>query len=77
MSAGNPSTLSYMNTYWKNDDGTDEEFWEHEWSTHGTCISTFDTKCYTNYKKQEEVVDFFTKVVSLFQGLPTYTVSSF
>lgn len=29
--AGATSTLDFMNTYWKNDDGTDESFWEHEW----------------------------------------------
>ena len=73
--AGQTSTLNYMNTYWKNNpnDGTDESFWEHEWEKHGTCISTLDTNCYTNYAPQEEVVDFFNKVVSLFQTLPSYT----
>lgn len=48
--------------------------YKHEWSTHGTCISTLKPSCYTSYTKGEEAVDFFTKVVSLFQGLPTYTV---
>lgn len=73
--AGQTSLLSYMNTYWKNDpdDGSDESLWEHEWEKHGTCISTLDTDCYTNYTPQEEVVDFFNKVVSLFKTLPSYT----
>ena len=64
-----------MNTYWKNDpdDGSDESLWEHEWEKHGTCISTLDTDCYTNYTPQEEVVDFFNKVVSLFKTLHSYT----
>ena len=61
-----------MNTYWKNQDGTDEELWEHEWSTHGTCISTLKTSCYTNYVSKQEIPDFFQKVVDLFQDLPTY-----
>ena len=72
-SYGQTSLLSFMNEYWKNDDGTDEEFWEHEWATHGTCISTFDTSCYTNYQPQEEVVDFFTRTTDLFKTLDTYT----
>ena len=62
-----------MNTYWVNDDGTDESFWEHEWEKHGTCISTLEPSCYTDYVPQEEVVDFFQKVVDLFQTLPSYT----
>ncbi|KUJ15842.1 putative ribonuclease T2 [Mollisia scopiformis] len=71
--AGETSTLSYMQTYWLSDDESDEKFWEHEWSTHGTCISTLEPSCYTDYTTGEEAVDFFVKVVELFQGLPTYT----
>jgi ribonuclease T2 len=64
-----------MNTYWKNQGDTDEELWEHEWATHGTCISTLNTACYTNYQTHEEAADFFNIVVNLFKTLPTYTVS--
>ena len=64
--------LAYIQKYWKNDDGTDEELWEHEWETHGTCISTFDTKCYTNYKPAEELYDFVNSTVSLFKTLNSY-----
>lgn len=70
--AGDSALLSYMKTYWVSDDGTAESFWEHEWSKHGTCISTLDTKCYTDYTKGDEAVDFFNKVVQLFKTLPTY-----
>ena len=62
-----------METYWKDDGGNDESFWEHEWGKHGTCISTFDTNCYVNYTPQEEVVDFFQKTVDLFKTLDSYT----
>lgn len=74
---GKTDLLSYMQTYWKNDpdDGSDEEFWEHEWETHGTCISTLNPSCYSGYQPTEEAVDFFQTVVNLFQTLPTYTVS--
>jgi ribonuclease T2 len=74
--AGQTSTLDYMQTYWVSDDESNEAFWDHEWETHGTCISTLSPSCYTGYTPGDEAVDFFTKVVSLFKTLPTYTVSS-
>jgi ribonuclease T2 len=63
-----------MNTYWVDINGDDESFWEHEWAKHGTCISTFDTSCYTDYTPQEEVPDFFQATVDLFKTLDSYTV---
>jgi len=75
---GDSSTLSYMNTYWKNDpdDGSDEELWEHEWETHGTCISTFDPDCYDDYSPGQEAADFFNTVVALYKTLDTYSFLS-
>nr|BAY00691.1 ribonuclease T2 [Ditiola peziziformis]BAY00692.1 ribonuclease T2 [Ditiola peziziformis] len=72
--AGATSTLSYMQTYWKNDpnDGSDEELWEHEWATHGTCYSTLEPSCISGYSTGEEAVYFFERVVGLFQTLDTY-----
>jgi ribonuclease T2 len=64
-----------MQTYWVSDDESNEAFWDHEWKTHGTCISTLNPSCYTTYSTGEEAVDFFTTAVDLFQTLPTYTVS--
>jgi ribonuclease T2 len=61
-----------METYWKSDNGNDENFWEHEWNKHGTCINTLNPPCYTNYTPQEEVVDYFQKTVDLFKSLNTY-----
>ncbi|KAH6691114.1 ribonuclease Trv [Leptodontidium sp. MPI-SDFR-AT-0119] len=52
---------------------SNEKFWDHEWATHGTCISTLSPSCYSDYTAGEEAVDFFTKNVRLFQGLSTYT----
>ncbi|MCJ1301354.1 ribonuclease T2-like [Hypocenomyce scalaris] len=69
---GRHALLAYMRTYWADDGGDDEAFWEHEWGKHGTCISTLDPDCYTNYTPQEEVVDFFAQAVHLFSGLNTY-----
>ncbi|KAL8958242.1 MAG: hypothetical protein Q9193_004660, partial [Seirophora villosa] len=61
-----------MNTYWKDYKGDDEDFWEHEWDKHGTCISTLEPTCYTNYTPQEEVVAYFQKTVDLFKTLDSY-----
>ena len=73
-SYGDSSLLDFMNTYWKDMNGDDESFWEHEWGKHGTCISTFEPDCYTGYTAQEEVVDFFNATVTLFQTLDTYSI---
>ncbi|KAL2356086.1 ribonuclease T2-like protein [Cryomyces antarcticus] len=72
QSYGADSLLSYMQTYWKDYQGDDEVFWEHEWSKHGTCISTLSPDCYTAYTPQEEVVDFFQRTVDLYASLPSY-----
>ncbi|KAJ7619703.1 ribonuclease T2, partial [Roridomyces roridus] len=70
------STLTFMNEFWKNlpSDGTDEEFWEHEWSTHGTCYSTLQVSCLPEGSpRAAEAVAFFQTVVGLFQTVPTFT----
>lgn len=72
--AGQTDLLTYMNTYWKDYQGNDESFWEHEWGKHGTCISTLNPSCYTNYVPQEEVVAYFQKTVDLFKTLNSYQV---
>ncbi|ORY67828.1 ribonuclease T2 [Pseudomassariella vexata] len=70
---GKSDLVSYMNTYWQSNSETPEEFWEHEWSTHGTCISTLDPDCYLSYTTGQEAADFFQTVVDLFKSLDTYT----
>jgi ribonuclease T2 len=61
-----------MNKYWKDYQGDDESFWEHEWSKHGTCISTLEPDCYEDYDPTEEAVAYFERTVALFKTLPTY-----
>lgn len=70
---GTTELLDNMNTYWNSNDETNEEFWEHEWAEHGTCVSTLDPSCYTDYETGIEAVDFFQITVDLFLSL----VSSF
>ena len=72
LQASAPSTLAYMQTYWKDNAGSDETFWEHEWGKHGTCISTLKPSCYAGYQPTQEATDFFVRTVSLFQTLPSY-----
>lgn len=69
---GQTELLDYMNTYWVSDSQSNEDFWEHEWAAHGTCISTLETDCYLGYTTGEELVDFFQKTVDLFKSLDTY-----
>ncbi|OTB20073.1 hypothetical protein K445DRAFT_313882 [Daldinia sp. EC12] len=71
-SAGNDDLLSYMETFWLPNDSTGEEFWEHEWGKHGTCVSTLNPSCFTDYKATDEVPYYFNTTVSLFKSLPTY-----
>ncbi|KAL8926558.1 MAG: hypothetical protein Q9208_002885 [Pyrenodesmia sp. 3 TL-2023] len=65
-----------MSTYWKDYQGNDESFWQHEWDKHGTCISTLEPDCYTGYTPQEEVVAYFQKTVDLFKTLDSYSFLS-
>ncbi|KAH8898934.1 ribonuclease T2 [Thozetella sp. PMI_491] len=73
QSFGKSDLVTYMNTYWQSNDGTPESFWEHEWSTHGTCVSTIEPSCYSSYTKGQEAADYFQIVVNLFKTLDTYT----
>ncbi|KAL8956327.1 MAG: hypothetical protein Q9183_006332, partial [Haloplaca sp. 2 TL-2023] len=74
--AGQKGLLAYMDIFWKDYKGDDEDFWEHEWDKHGTCISTLDPSCYTDYTPQQEVVAYFRKTVELFKKLDSYSFLS-
>ncbi|KAK0465544.1 ribonuclease T2 [Desarmillaria tabescens] len=71
-SNGASDTLSYMQTYWVDINGDNEEFWEHEWSKHGTCMSTLELDCFSSITKGQEAVAYFQSAVALFKSLPTY-----
>ncbi|EEP81705.1 ribonuclease Trv [Uncinocarpus reesii 1704] len=71
---GKTELLEYMSTYWKDWKGNDADLWEHEWNKHGTCISTLETSCYSDYRPQAEVVDYLEKATEVFKGLDTYKV---
>ncbi|KAI0718938.1 ribonuclease T2 [Cerioporus squamosus] len=70
---GASDTLSFMKEFWVDINGQNEQFWEHEWSTHGTCYSTLKISCLpSGSAKGAEAVAFFQTVVKLFKTLPTY-----
>lgn len=71
---GASDTLAFMQTFWVSDSESNELFWEHEWATHGTCMSTLEPSCLPSGSvRGAEAVAFFQTVVKLFQTLPTYT----
>lgn len=75
--AGKTDLYSYMNTNWIPNDSSNEEFWEHEWSKHGTCVSTLAPSCYgSSYTKYEDMIDFFSTTVALHKKYNIYQALS-
>ncbi|KAI9197458.1 ribonuclease T2-like protein [Polychytrium aggregatum] len=52
---------------WMGADGSYDWFWSHEFVKHGTCDSQLNPKCYTNYKPNEEIVDYTRRIYSLWK----------
>ncbi|KAF9469820.1 ribonuclease T2 [Collybia nuda] len=71
---GASDTLAFMQKFWVDINGANEQFWEHEWAKHGTCMSTLKTSCLpSGSPRGAEAVAYFQTVVKLFKSLPTYT----
>ncbi|KAH3672825.1 hypothetical protein WICMUC_004047 [Wickerhamomyces mucosus] len=67
------SLLDYMEIYWKDYKGLDENLWLHEFNKHATCYSTLKSKCYgDNYIDNQNVYDFFQISINLFEKVPTF-----
>ncbi|KAJ1306201.1 hypothetical protein OPQ81_010910 [Rhizoctonia solani] len=69
---GASDILDYMKTYWRDINGDDESFWEHEWAKHGTCMSTLKPACISSSIRGQDAIYYFTRVVNLFKTLSTY-----
>ncbi|TFK77411.1 base non-specific acid ribonuclease [Pluteus cervinus] len=70
---GASNLLSFMDKFWVNLNGRNEEFWEHEWAKHGTCMSTLQPSCRDgNHPRGFEAVIYFQTAVKLFESFPTY-----
>lgn len=73
LDGGAHRLLSEMNRSWKNNAGSDEDLWFHEFNKHGTCMDTVNPSCYApNSYKYQYVIDFFKSAVSLARTIPTY-----
>ncbi|ORZ00360.1 ribonuclease T2-like protein [Syncephalastrum racemosum] len=61
-----PDVYQRMRVFWPSYKDNDNWFWSHEWTKHGTCVSTLRPACYgEKYKKYQEVVEYFGKVLDL------------
>lgn len=69
---GENELLDWMHTFWKDNTGNDESFWEHEFNKHGTCISTLEPQCIQDFKDRNDVVIYVKRTVGLFQTLQTF-----
>ncbi|KAG0300832.1 ribonuclease T2-like, partial [Dissophora globulifera] len=64
--SGTPSGfMNDMNNYWPTYAVFDNSFWSHEWSEHGTCVSTIAPSCIANYVQDEDVYTYFSTALAL------------
>lgn len=72
ISSFDSSLLKDMQTYWPDYEGDNDSFWVHEFNKHGTCVSTINPSCYSDFTQNENVHDFFKVAMNLYKKLPTY-----
>ncbi|TFK77339.1 ribonuclease T2 [Pluteus cervinus] len=70
---GRNDLLHFMDNYWINQGGPNSDLWAHEFSKHGTCMSTFDLACFGSpYRKHEEIMNYYDSVIRAFHQYPTF-----
>jgi ribonuclease T2 len=71
--------LWHSHRYWIAQNQPNYQFWQHEFSKHATCFSSFDTgfngtnNCYgVTYQEGEDIVDFYETVALHYLKYPSY-----
>ncbi|ORZ07433.1 RNase Sy, partial [Absidia repens] len=74
----NQSLYNEMSTYWPSFKGSDRnaEFWSHEWITHGTCITTLERQCFSNFQEYQDLFTYFNTALGLHQQYDLYAILS-
>ncbi|KAJ1838314.1 hypothetical protein LPJ57_011169, partial [Coemansia sp. RSA 486] len=71
------SLFDNLNTFWPSYTGDNNVFWSHEWSKHGTCVTTLFPRCYgPSYTRYRDVVDYFNAVLDLRKKYNIYSALS-
>ncbi|ORZ09195.1 RNase Sy [Absidia repens] len=72
----NQTLYKDMTTYWPSYKGASNngDFWSHEWGKHGTCVSTLAPKCYSDFKKNQDVYDYFGTALQLREKYDLYSI---
>ncbi|KAG0293603.1 ribonuclease T2-like [Linnemannia gamsii] len=66
-----------LNTYWGSYKGDNNAFWSHEWSKHGTCVSTLAPTCAgSSYVQDQDVFNYFKTTLALRKQYNLYSVLS-
>ncbi|KAF9540154.1 ribonuclease T2-like [Mortierella hygrophila] len=68
--------MNDMDTYWSSYTGDNNAFWSHEWSKHGTCVSTLAPKCSSNYVQDQDVFNYFNTALGLRKKYNLYSALS-
>ncbi|KAJ1828746.1 hypothetical protein LPJ56_000905, partial [Coemansia sp. RSA 2599] len=66
-----------LNVFWPSYAGDNNVFWSHEWSKHGTCVTTLFPRCYgPSYTRYRDVIDYFQVVLELRKKYNLYSALS-
>ncbi|ORY88401.1 ribonuclease T2 [Leucosporidium creatinivorum] len=64
----------YVDGFWINRGDTNDVLHQHEFSKHGTCMTTFDKACYSDYQEGQDFVDYIAAAVRANKQFPTFDI---